>query len=176
MTVAALNIDSMILRSSAVNWLEASQDVRWRVGRTFNAYVVTIADGDTVELIPEGEPDPIRIRLEGIDAPELDEPYGRDAMIYTRLLLLKKRVQVDGRDVDRYQRLVARVTAAGRDVSLALLQMGLACHFTQFRSDAVLADAQAQARNNGTGFWAAKAPKPRCTGSGTAPPKKKPKN
>ena len=144
--------------------ISLTQEMKRRVGKTFNAYVVTIADGDTVEMIPEGEETPIRVRLEGIDTPELDEPYGRDAMIYTRILLLRKQVRVIGRDVDRYERLVARVTAAGRDASLALLQMGLACHFTQFASDPALAEAAGRARSKGVGFWAARAPKPRCTG------------
>lgn len=142
----------------------SAQEMKKRVGRPFNAYVVTIADGDTLELIPDGEQRPIRIRLEGIDTPELDEPFGRDAMAYTRVLLFKKRVRVAGRDVDRYDRLVARVTTSGRDASLALLQMGLACHFTQFASDPVLAAAQARARDRGVGFWAPTAPKPRCVG------------
>jgi endonuclease YncB( thermonuclease family) len=156
LVVVALAIDGSVTL--------AAQEMRKRVGKPFNGLVVTVADGDTVEVIPDGEPTPIRIRLEEVDTPELDEPYGRDAMIYTRILLLKKRVHVLGHDVDRYERLVARVTAAGRDISLALLQMGLACHFTQFTSDPELAKAAERARSHGAGFWAPQAPKPRCTG------------
>lgn len=155
---------------ASVTPASASQEMRKRVGKPFNGLVVTVADGDTVEVIPDGEHAPIRIRLEEIDTPELDEPYGRDAMIYTRILLLKKRVHIEGHDVDRYERLVARVTTAGRDVSLALLQMGLACHFKQFTSDPALARAAERARAQGSGFWARSAPKPRCTGAAAKPP------
>lgn len=161
---------AVVAITAGVTFASASQEMSKRVGKPFNGLVVTVADGDTVEVIPDGEPAPIRIRLEEIDTPELNEPYGRDAMIYTRILLLKKRVHVEGHDVDRYQRLVARVTTAGRDVSLALLQMGLACHFKQFTSDPALAKAAERARAQGSGFWAPSAPKPRCTGAAATKP------
>jgi endonuclease YncB( thermonuclease family) len=135
-----------------------------RVGSWFDARVVTIADGDTLELVPAGEATPLRIRLEGVDAPELGEPFSREATTLTRSLLLRQQVRVHGRDVDNYGRLVARVVAAGRDASEALLDAGLACHFTRFANDPVLARAQSRARDQGRGFWAAGAAKPRCTG------------
>jgi endonuclease YncB( thermonuclease family) len=139
-----------------------------RVGTQFDARVVLVADGDTLELIPQGETRQLRIRLEGIDAPEFGEPFHREATRLTRTLLLKQSVRVEGRDVDRYGRLVARVLASGRDTSLALVQAGLACHFTQFANDAVLAEAQSRARATGAGFWATGAAKPRCTGFASA--------
>src|SRR5512145_2357536 len=85
---------ALLAITASVTLASASQEMRKRVGKPFNGLVVTVADGDTVEVIPDGEPAPIRIRLEEIDTPELDEPYGRDAMIYTRILLLKKRVHI----------------------------------------------------------------------------------
>lgn len=138
-----------------------------RVGRPFDARVVIVGDGDTLELIPSGESQPIRIRLEGIDAPELNEPFGREATTYTRRLLYQQQVRVEGRDVDGYGRLVARVLVGGRDASRALLEAGLACHFTRFANDPVLAAAERQARSTNLGFWSPTAEKPRCTGLAT---------
>ena len=77
-------------------------------------------------------------------------------------MLFDKQVQVKATDVDRYDRLVARISVEGKDSSLALLQAGLACHFTRFENDPALAKAQLDARANGRGFWAAGAPKPGC--------------
>jgi hypothetical protein len=57
---------------------------------------------------------------------------------------------------------VARLRIGARDTSIALLEAGLACHFTKYSHDATLAKAQAEARATGRGFWAANAPKPRC--------------
>jgi endonuclease YncB( thermonuclease family) len=48
---------------------------------------------------------------------------------------------VEGRDVDRYGRLVARVSVRGDDAGTALLLAGLACHFTAYSSDVALANA-----------------------------------
>ena len=131
------------------------------VGRTFDATVVRIADGDSVEIIRSGESARLRVRLEGVDAPELGEVFSRDAQDFLRRLALDRRVSVSGRDVDRYGRLVARVMVAGQDLSLALLNAGLACQ--RFATDAVLAAAESRARASGAGFWAANAAtKPQC--------------
>lgn len=131
-----------------------------RVGVPFDATVVYIADGDTLELIPAGERQRIRVRLEGVDAPELGEVFSREAQAFSRTLLFDQPVRVAGRDVDRYGRLVARVVAGGRDASVELLRAGLACH--RFAPDAALAAAESAARAGGKGFWAAAAKKPQC--------------
>lgn len=135
-------------------------DVDKLVGTHFEGRVIRVADGDTVELVPVGQTRPIRIRFEGIDAPELGEVFSRESMALVRSLLLEHRVGVDGHDVDRYGRLVARVSANGKDASLELIKAGLACH--RFAPDAGLAAAEAQAKAARIGFWAASATKPQC--------------
>jgi micrococcal nuclease len=130
------------------------------VGKTFDATVVRIADGDSVEIIRTGDRQPFRVRLQGVDAPELGESFSREAQLLLRQLLLDKRVNVSGRDVDRYGRLVARLVIGGQDASHALLAAGLACQ--RFAIDAALAKSESQARSAGLGFWAAAAAKPQC--------------
>jgi micrococcal nuclease len=137
----------------------AAQPARTLVGRTFDALVVRIADGDTIDVVPAGQRERLRVRLEGVDAPELGEVFSRDAQAFLRRLLFDQRVRVVGRDVDRYDRLVARIVVGGRDASRALLEEGLACQ--RFAVDAALAAAEAQARAAGRGFWAA-ATQPQC--------------
>ena len=107
-----------------------------------------------------GDRQPLRVRLEGVDAPELGESFSREAQLFLRQLVLDKRVNVSGRDVDRYGRLVARLLVAGQDASQAMLAAGLACQ--RFATDSVLAAAESQARAGGVGFWAATATKPQC--------------
>lgn len=131
------------------------------VGRQFEARVVRVADGDTFDAVPSGELKPIRIRLQGVDAPELGEVFASDAQTLLRALILDQRVRVDGRDLDRYGRLVARVHAGGKDASVELLRTGLACH--AYARDTTLAAEEVQARKSGRGFWAATASKPACT-------------
>jgi len=90
------------------------------------AVTCRVIDGDS--LVCAGE----RVRLAGIDAPEL-----RGMCRYERRLAERARAAleaaVDGQDVvlvgegrDRYGRLLARVYVAGRDVGAALVAEGLA--------------------------------------------------
>lgn len=143
-----------------------SAQLRDLVGATFDARVVSVIDGDTVDAVPAGEQRAIRIRLEGIDAPERGEAFSDRARTFARVLLFDQPVEIEGRDVDRYGRLVARVVAGGKDASLELVKAGLACHYTYYSSDPLLARAQADARLAGQGFWAADASRPRCTLAG----------
>jgi endonuclease YncB( thermonuclease family) len=144
-----------------------SAQVRDLVGVAFDAHVVSIVDGDTVDVVLEGQTRRVRIRLEGIDAPERGEPFSTAAARSARVLLFDQRARVEGRDVDRYGRLVARISARGTDASVELITAGLACHYTQYSSDARLASAEAEARRAGRGLWAAGAARPDCaTASG----------
>lgn len=154
----------MLLVCSAANAsAQRSKSVTGRrdlVGRQFDAKVARVADGDTIEATPTGEQRPVRIRLEGIDAPELSEVFGRESLTFLRTLLIDRVVRITGRDLDRYGRLVARVNVQGQDASAVVLRAGLACH--AFARDSALAREESQARAAGVGFWSRKAQKPRC--------------
>jgi hypothetical protein len=95
----------------------------------------------------------VRIRLEGIDCPERGEPFSNVARNFTRGLAFDKTVQVSVRDVDRYGRLVARVTSGGKDLSLELVNAGLATHYTVFSFDSKLEAAQKEAQQARRGMW-----------------------
>ena len=76
-------------------------------------------DGDTIVLM-----DKTRVRLHGIDTPERDQPYGKQA---TRALdgLIKTKVFVEEKDTDRYGRLVGVLyTPEGLNVNLAMVGSG----------------------------------------------------
>jgi micrococcal nuclease len=137
--------------------------VRDLVGAPFDAKVVSIIDGDTVDVIRTTDKRTVRIRLDGIDAPERGEPFSDVAARTARVLLFDQSARIQGRDVDRYGRLVARISVRGQDASVQLVRAGVACHYTKYSSDAVLARAETDARREGRGFWATGAPKPRCT-------------
>lgn len=140
------------------------------VGTTLTARVTTVVDGDTVHVVADGGRELV-VRLEGIDTPERGEPFSTEARNAARVLLFGKGVRLKATDVDRYGRLVARVSVAGTDSSLALVSMGVACHLTRFSNDPELARAQDQARARGAGFWAAGATRPACaSGDRRTPP------
>lgn len=83
------------------------------------ANVDRVVDGDTVYT-----KDGTKIRLHGIDTPERDQPYGKQA---TRALdgLIKTKVYVVEKDTDRYGRLVGVLyTPEGLNVNLAMVCSG----------------------------------------------------
>ena len=144
--------------------------LRTLVGHTLAGRVTTVVDGDTVDVrLDTGQL--IRVRLEGIDAPERGQAFSAQAQAATRVALFDQAVTLRATDVDRYDRLVARVTAGTHDSSLDLVQAGLACHFTRYSSDPALAAAQADARSHGRGFWAASGQRPStCSSAGSSAP------
>jgi len=86
-----------------------------------------VIDGDTIDI--KGH----RIRLAGIDAPELDQPYG----LVSKRALIKLCANQDVRAVfhgaDEYQRAVATCYLPdGRDLSAELVKVGLALDWKKF--------------------------------------------
>jgi micrococcal nuclease len=90
----------------------------------FNAKVIRIIDGDTIEI--QQEMKVRRVRIWGIDTPEWDQPYAQQAQQFTRSLLAGKEVQVLPKDVDVYGRLVAIITVDEKNISEELVRSGLA--------------------------------------------------
>jgi endonuclease YncB( thermonuclease family) len=140
-------------------------------GSSFTGRVVSVADGDTLDVLAAGDRR-VRIRLEGIDSPERGEPFSNVARTFTRQLAFDKTVQVKVHDVDRYGRLVARVTSEGKDLSLELVTAGLARHYTVFSFDPKLEAAQRLAQQERRGMWKDGAPPARTSATGaTSPPR-----
>lgn len=133
------------------------------VGRTVEGRVTRVSDGDTLDVVPDGERRAIRVRVFGIDAPERGEPFSTQARNRTRVLAFNKTVRMTGVSVDTYGRLVARLRIGDVDLGLDLLASGLACHYRRYSDDRAQADAEAAARSRALGFWASDAQKPRCT-------------
>jgi micrococcal nuclease len=122
--------------------------------RPFQAKVVSIQDGDTITVL-RGRVR-IRIRLHGIDAPELGQPYGRAAKRLAGELAHEKHVEVTVMGRDRYGRTAAAVKLPdGRVLSHELVRAGLAWWYGQFApKDDTLKRLEAEARAARRGLWA----------------------
>lgn len=140
-------------------------------GLTFNAHVIGIVDGDTLDVLRANPKRTVRIRLDGIDAPERGEAFTQQAKNLARVLAFDHDVIVVGKELDRYGRLVARVRLGKVDLSVELVAAGLACHFLRYSSDPVLARAEADAKSASRGFWAPGVPKPACVGAAAGTPR-----
>lgn len=128
------------------------------LGDTYDGKCVGVADGDTISVMHAGRA--VKIRLEGIDCPELGQDFGTRAKQFTSSLVFGKDVEVKEHDVDRYGRTVARVFVGDLDLSLELVKAGLAWQYKRFSSDPVLAEAEVEARNAKRGLWSMPNPVP----------------
>jgi len=123
-------------------------------GATFQAQVIGVADGDSLKVLRGHES--IRIRLEGIDCPEMrpPQPYCRKAKTFTSKKAFNRNVQVRVVTTDKYGRKVCRVEVDGQDLSVELLRAGLAWHYKHFNQEPALARLQAEAQARKRGLWA----------------------
>jgi len=112
-------------------------------------------DGDSLEV------NGIRVRLYGIDAPELDQTCNQGQMQWMCGAESAQNLSelVTGRDVrctplgkDQYGRTLARCTVNGLDVNQIVVERGYAIAFRKYSTDYVAAENRAKAA--GRGIWA----------------------
>lgn len=91
--------------------------------------VVGIIDGDTYDILVTGN-EIIRIRMEGIDAPEKGMPFYRKAKMYLSGLCDGKVVRLEVNTIDKYGRRIAySYLEDGNELSHAMIKAGLAWHY-----------------------------------------------
>ena len=142
----------------ALSILLAVLTVPFLLGETYIGRCVGVSDGDTISVMHNGRAN--KIRLEGIDCPELGQDFGMRAKQFTSAMVFGKDVEVREFNLDRYGRTVARVLVDGKDLSLELVKAGLAWHYRQYSSERVLAQAQIEARLAKRGLWSMPDPVP----------------
>lgn len=95
--------------------------------------VVRVIDGDTFRVLYDGEE--TSVRLAGCDAPEPNEPGGREATNYVRDLIDGKKVRLRFANVqrkrDNFGRLLCWVEFGGDDLTDLLIQRRLATTFRE---------------------------------------------
>jgi endonuclease YncB( thermonuclease family) len=155
--VALLTIDGRRVRVESRTLSEI--DWKFVLNKFFDARsmevvrVVGVSDGDTVTLLT-AENKQIRCRLFGIDSPESGQPYGTRARQYLSSLVFGKEVVFRTMTTDRFGRTIGRLTINEADVSIAMVQAGLAWHYAQFSdNDPVLAASQELSKSHGNGLW-----------------------
>ncbi len=124
----------------------------------FEGKVIGIKDGDTFEVLYDGQPE--KVRLAEIDCPEKSQPFGKNAKQYASDLCFGKTVKVSSTGKrDRYGRVVGTiVTQDGRNVNEELVKAGLAWHYKQYSKSKTLDGIEEQARKKKLGLWADKDP------------------
>lgn len=121
--------------------------------------VVGVQDGDSITVLVGGR-EQIKVRLDGIDAPENGQEFSRNAKEGLSRLVFGQDITLRVTGKDRYERTLGTVYAAGVNVNLQLVRNGLAWHYKKYSDDPELAEAENQARAGRVGLWAGFAPIP----------------
>lgn len=121
--------------------------------------VVRVRDGDSI-VVRAGRAQ-LEVRLDGIDAPELAQAFGKRAKRCTADLAIGKPVLLDLRGKDKYDRELAEVFLTdGRSLNRELVSSGCAWWFRRHSSDRDLEARERQARSERRGLWADDDPLP----------------
>ncbi len=124
--------------------------------------VFSVHDGDTITLLTSTETR--KIRLAGIDAPELKQPYGPESRDALKQDLLNQTVTVDTGKQDKYGRTVGKVLLNGEDVNLKQVSRGLAWVYVKYLPELAPEDrlsytsAQESAQQAQLGLWGQDSP------------------
>lgn len=121
--------------------------VTWRV--------VGVSDGDTLTALDEAN-QKHKVRLHGIDAPEIGQPFGTKSRDALGKLTVRQTATLHLHGRDRYGRDLARVEVDGVDVNVELVKDGLAWHYVRYDKSPELANAEREAREAKRGVWADK--------------------
>lgn len=132
--------------------------------------IVGVSDGDTLTARcgVEGSYEQIKVRLNGIDAPEKRQPFGERAKQAMSDLTFGKVAQLDCFKADRYGRSVCKVMVAPTssandgppiDAGLAMVSAGMAWWYRAYAPEQTAAEraqyeaAETKAKAEGVGLW-----------------------
>lgn len=125
--------------------------------------VTSVHDGDTITL--QTDAGNKKIRLAGIDAPEIKQAFGTEARDALRQCVLNQSVTVDTTKHDRYGRSVGKVVLDGDDINLRQVTRGFAWVYVKYLGELTAEDrlkyqsAQEAAQQGRLGLWSQDLPK-----------------
>jgi micrococcal nuclease len=126
--------------------------------RVFQGVVTHVTDGDSIWVRASGGGAPVQVRLQGIDAPEICQAFGKEARDALAGRVLRHPVAVNSRARDGYHRVLGHVTAGGQDLGLWMVSRGYAWSYRYRRDTGPYAAAEAQARQSRLGLWSLATP------------------
>lgn len=132
---------------------------------SFSGKVINVHDGDTITILDHRQIER-KIRLAGIDAPEIGQDFGKRSKVNLLNMVIGREVQVSTSKNDKYNRIVGKVVINGNDVNLAQIIAGLAWHYKKYESEqdpddrTKYTEEELLARKGKRGLWVMSAPIP----------------
>ncbi|GGZ91446.1 hypothetical protein DC083_01725 [Ignatzschineria ureiclastica] len=124
----------------------------------YQCKIKRVVDGDTVIAnCPPNNREQLRIRVWGIDAPEMkQENWGEASKSYLIMLLSQADhdiIEIKVRDIDHYGRYVGQLFLNNLDLGLELVKNGEAVVYKQYNNEANYLQAQESAQKQKLGIW-----------------------
>jgi len=119
--------------------------------------VISVTDGDII-VVMVGDTEKVKVRLNGIDAPEIDQEYGKKSKQALVKKIHEKEVTVKVSGKDKYGKAIGDVFLGEENINLWLVAKGFAWHFKRFSKDETLANAEVKAEKEKVGLWSMKEP------------------
>ena len=126
---------------------------------TLKGRVVGVHDGDTLTLLT-GRNKEVKVRLEGIDAPEIGQAFGTASKQSLSELVFGREVTVRSSGTDDYGRHLGNVYVGDRWANLEQVARGMAWQYVHYNHDPKLRAAEIHARAEHLGLWKDKNPTP----------------
>ena len=123
-----------------------------KVPDTIYAFVTKVVDGDTI-YIKHNKYGNIKVRLAEIDTPEKGQPFGKEATRALSKIISKKIVRLDKVTIDRYKRIVGKISYNKIDINHYLVRNGYAWSYDKYNRRKEIIDAENLARKEKIGLW-----------------------
>ncbi len=127
-----------------------------KVVEEFSGKVIGVTDGDTIKVLVNKES--VTVRLEGIDAPESGQSYGKKSKEALAEMVASKTVTVKKTGTDKYKRTLGIVIVGDADANAKMVEDGWAWHFKKYNDEERLAKLEDAARKAKRGLWADEKP------------------
>lgn len=123
----------------------------------FEGKVIRVSDGDTIVVLTQDK-EQIKVRLNGIDAPEKKQPFGKQSTKFLANLVAGKTVEIKKEGNDRYGRTIGTVLLDGLDVNKEMVANGYAWAFRKYSKK--YAPDESNAKHKKLGLWTEEDPTP----------------
>lgn len=113
--------------------------------------VVKVIDGDTYKVLFNGKMQ--NIRLMNVDAPELDQYFGKAAKDCVAKLIQGKVISLELHSSDNYGRTLVNAYYKGMSLDSLIISKGWACFYSSYSKKLDLKYYEAAAKLKGLGLW-----------------------
>lgn len=115
--------------------------------------VEKVIDGDSIKIREDGQDQIHEIQIEGTDAPEANQPYGKESADALRKWVLERKVRITWTKKDNFGRRLAQVYVGDEHINQRMIRDGNAWHFKRYNQSKELAELEEQARKAKRGLW-----------------------